>query len=84
MTQYFFIDESGDPGLDGQAGSSTHFVINMVQMPSRVPLALLAHIRQTLGLSPNFKFKYYKTASAPKEHFSGTYYQSRSECEQLW
>ena len=69
MTQYFFVDESGDPGLDGESGSSSHFVITMVQLPHRVPLAPLAHIRKTLGLSPNFEFKYYKTAIAPKEHF---------------
>jgi hypothetical protein len=69
MTQYFFVDESGDPGLDGESGSSSHFVIAMVQLPHRVPLAPLAHIRKTLGLSPKFEFKYYKTATAPKERF---------------
>jgi hypothetical protein len=84
MTQYFFVDESGDPGLDGRAGSSTHFVITMVQMPSRVPLVPLAHIRQTLDLSPSFEFKYYKTASAPKERFPETCYPSHFGCEQPW
>ena len=35
MTQYFFIDESGDPGLDSGAGSSSHFVVAMVQSPQQ-------------------------------------------------
>jgi hypothetical protein len=69
MTQYFFVDESGDPGLEGEAGSSSHFVIAMIQLPERVPLYPLAHVRKTLGLSPTFEFKYYKTATAPKDRF---------------
>jgi len=69
MTQYFFVDESGDPGLEGEAGSSSHFVITMVQLPERVPLYPLAQVRKTLGLSPTFEFKYYKTATAPKDRF---------------
>ena len=69
MTQYFFVDESGDPGLEGEAGSSSHFVIAMVQLPERMPLYPLARVRKTLGLSPTFEFKYYKTATAPKDRF---------------
>jgi hypothetical protein len=69
MTQYFFVDESGDPGLEGEAGSSSHFVIAMVQLPERMPLYPLARVRKTLGLSPTFEFKYYTTATAPKERF---------------
>ena len=69
MTQYFFIDESGDPGLEGEAGSSSHFVIAMVQLPERMPLYPLARVRQKLGLSPSFEFKYHKTATAPKDVF---------------
>jgi len=69
MTQYFFVDESGDPGLEGEAGSSSHFVVTMVQMPNRAPLYPLIQVRKVLGLSPTFEFKYYKTATAPKERF---------------
>lgn len=69
MTQYFFVDESGDPGLEGGAGSSSHFVVAMIQLPNRAPLAALAHVRKTLGLSPSFEFKYHKTATAPKDRF---------------
>jgi len=42
MTQYFFVDESGDPGLEGEAGSSSHTGIGIsmlrltVQRPERV------------------------------------------------
>ncbi len=59
----------GDPGLEGEAGSSSHFVIAMVQLPERIPLYPLARVRKTLGLSPTFEFKYYKTATAPKDRF---------------
>ena len=69
MTQYFFVDESGDPGLDGVAGSSSHFVVAMVQLPNRAPLDSLAHVRQALGFPDTFEFKYHKTASAPKDLF---------------
>ncbi len=70
MTHYFFVDESGDPGLEGEAGSSSHFVIAMVQLPERMPLYPLARVRKTLGLSPTFEFKYYKTATAPKDRIA--------------
>lgn len=69
MTQYFFVDESGDPGLEGKAGSSSHLVVAMVQLPERMPLLPLAHVRKTLRLSPTFEFKYHNTATAPKDHF---------------
>jgi Protein of unknown function (DUF3800) len=69
MTQYFFVDESGDPGLEGWAGSSSHFVVAMVQLPDRTPLHPLIRVRKALGLAPTFEFKYYSTAAAPKERF---------------
>jgi hypothetical protein len=55
MTQFFFVDESGDPGLEGQAGSSSHFVITMVQLPARVSLRPLVNLRKALstGLPTN-------------------------------
>jgi len=62
MIQYFFVDESGDPGLDGDAGSSSHFVVAMVQLPNRAPLDALTHVRQALGFPDTFEFKYHKTA----------------------
>ena len=44
MTQYFYVDESGDAGLEGQASSSSHFVMAMVQLPERAPLQPLANL----------------------------------------
>jgi hypothetical protein len=32
MTQYHYLDDSGDPGLGGAAGSSSHFALAMVQV----------------------------------------------------
>ena len=69
MTQYHFLDESGDPGLDGQASSSSHFALAMVQLPERAPLAELARVRRALHLRPNFEFKYHKTTSEQKRVF---------------
>jgi len=69
MTQYFFVDESGDPGLEGQASSSSHFVITMVQLPARVSLRPLVNLRKTLQVKTTFEFKYHKTATAPKDRF---------------
>lgn len=69
MTQYFFTDESGDAGLEGQSSSSSHFVIAMVQLPERVSLTPLVNLRKTLNLSPKFEFKYHKTTNSQKDRF---------------
>ncbi len=61
MTQYHFLDESGDPGLVGSASSSSHFALAMVQLTERAPLPDLARTRQRLHLPPGFEFKYHKT-----------------------
>jgi hypothetical protein len=69
MTQYFFVDESGDAGLEGQASSSTHFVIAMVQLPERAPLIPLANLRKALFVPPNFEFKYHQSKPLQKDRF---------------
>ena len=69
MTQYFFVDESGDAGLEGQASSSSHFVITMVQLPNRAPLHPLVNLRKALRLPPAFEFKYHKTTTIQKDRF---------------
>lgn len=69
MTQYFYIDESGDAGLQGQASSSSHFVIAMVQLPDRAPLRPLVNLRKALNTSAGFEFKYHKTTTVQKERF---------------
>lgn len=69
MTQYFFVDESGDAGLGRQASSSSHFVIAMIQLPERIALSPLVALRQELNLSPYFEFKYHKTTNFQKDRF---------------
>jgi hypothetical protein len=69
MTQYFFVDESGDAGLEGQASSSSHFVMAMVQFPERAPLNPLVDLRKALNVSSKFEFKYHKSTSMQKDRF---------------
>jgi hypothetical protein len=69
VTQYHFLDESGDPGLDGSASSSSHFALAMVQLTERAPLPDLARTRQRLHLPPDFEFKYHKTTLQQKTIF---------------
>ncbi len=65
MTQYFFLDESGDPGRS----STSHFTLALVQLARREPLKELALAREALNLSPSFEFKYHKTTKAQNEVF---------------
>jgi hypothetical protein len=69
MTQYFFVDESGDPRLEGQASSSSHFVITMVQLPARVSLRPLVNLRKTLQVKTTFEFIYHTTTTSQKYLF---------------
>ena len=69
MTQYFFVDESGDPGLEGQASTSSHFVIAMVQLPARVSLRPLVNLRKALRVKTTFEFKYHTTTTLQKDLF---------------
>jgi len=69
MTQYFFANESGDAGLSGQASSSSHFVVAMIQLPERAILNPLVELRRELNLSSQFEFKYHKTTNLQKDRF---------------
>lgn len=69
MTQYHFLDESGDPGLTGASSSSSYFALAMVQLAERAPLSDLARARQQLHLQPAFEFKYHKTTPEQKTVF---------------
>lgn len=69
MTQYFYVDESGDAGLEGQASSSSHFVMAMVQLPERAPLKPLVDLRNAFHVSPNFEFKYHQSKPLQKNRF---------------
>ncbi len=69
MTQYFYVDESGDAGLEGQASSSSHFVMAMTQLPERARLKPIVDLRKALRVSPDFEFKYHKSTPTQKERF---------------
>ena len=69
MAHYYFLDESGDPGLTGAKDTSSHFVLALVQLAERAPLPPLARLRQTLHLSSRFEFKYYKASAQQKASF---------------
>jgi hypothetical protein len=65
MTQYHFLDESGDP----PPGLASHFALAMVQLPEHKALSELAAARRTLHLVETFEFKYHKTSFAQKDVF---------------
>jgi len=69
MTQYHFLDDSGDPGLEGRPGSSSHFVLAMVQLPQRASLPELESVRRMFHLPAAFEFKYYRTKPRQKLAF---------------
>jgi hypothetical protein len=68
MTQYFFVDESGDPGPD-LSKNSPYYVVAMVQVPNRDPMIELAKLRQELRLAPGFEFHFYRANARQKELF---------------
>jgi hypothetical protein len=72
VTQYHFLDESGDPGLEGQSGSSDYFVMAMVQLPQRASLTELASVRRLFHLPPDFELKYYRAKPRQKIAFFET------------
>ncbi len=67
MTQYFFVDESGDAGLNNKG--SAYYVVAMAQLPNREPVMELVALREELNLSPNFEFHFYKMNSRQKDEF---------------
>jgi hypothetical protein len=69
MTQYHFLDDSGDPGLGGSEGSSSHFALAMVQLAAATPLHELAIVRQQLHFPLAFEFKYFKCKPRHKAVF---------------
>ena len=69
MTQYYHIDESGDPGLVSGKKSSAYFVIAMVQLPSREVIPQLVDLREAFHLPPDFEFHYKKMSIRQKVGF---------------
>jgi len=68
MAQYFFVDESGEPGFHKFRGSP-YFILTMVQTPSWEPIIELAGLRRDLHLLPSFEFHYAKMSSVQKDAF---------------
>jgi hypothetical protein len=71
MTQYFYVDESGEPGLRHPA-SSHYYVFVMAQLPNREAIPDIVALRQQLSFSSNFEFHFYKMTSRQKELFFQT------------
>jgi len=70
MPQYFFVDESGDPGLHSFKGVP-YFVLAMVQLPNRDPIEEFNKIRRELRVSSNFEFHFYPMTDIQKQIFFG-------------
>ncbi len=68
MPQYFFVDESGDPGLHSLKGVP-YFVLAMVQLPNRDPIEEFAQVRRELRVSPNFEFHFHPMTDFQKRIF---------------
>jgi hypothetical protein len=70
MTQYFHVDESGDPGVHSLKGVP-YFVLAMVQLPDREPIANFSDLRNNLHVSQTFEFHYHQMSPAQKNRFFG-------------
>jgi len=68
MTQYFFVDESGEPGFHKFRGSP-YFILAMVQTPDWKPIGEFAALRNELHLSRSFEFHYAKMTSKQRQAF---------------
>jgi hypothetical protein len=68
MTQYHYVDESGEPGLQSKGGSP-YFIIAMAQMPNWDPIPEFAALREELHLAPSFEFHYVKMSPKQKQVF---------------
>lgn len=68
-----FIDESGDPGLKLDSGSSEHFIVTLVAFNDNdEALATdrrIERLREELGFRPEFEFKFNKLKGAYRESF---------------
>jgi len=69
LIAYHFLDDSGDPGLTGAAGSSSHLVLAMVELPDNEALPQLASLRQLFRFPSSFEFKYHNTTAVHKDAF---------------
>jgi len=65
VTQYHFLDESGDPGQH----SRNYFALALVQLAAHQPIAEIENARHALNLASAFEFKYHKATIAQREVF---------------
>jgi hypothetical protein len=68
MPQYFFVDESGDPGLHSFKGVP-YFVLAMVQLPNHDPIEAFGKVRRDLRVSPTFEFHFHPMTVSQKRVF---------------
>lgn len=67
--QYHFVDECGDPGLKTSQGSSSHFVIAMVQLANRDSSQTIRDMQSRLHLPKRFEFKFHRTTPIQRQTF---------------
>ena len=79
MTQYFFVDESGDAGLNNSQGSA-YYVVAMTQLPNREPVVELAALRKELNLSPNFEFHFLQDEFKTEKRILSSYSSDFFSC----
>jgi hypothetical protein len=68
MTQYFYVDESGDPGLD-RFKNSPYYIVAMVQVSDREPIAELAKLDKSYDLPLVLSFIFTKRMPDRKHSF---------------
>ncbi len=68
-TSYCFLDESGDPGLSQLGTSSPYFILVMVQFDDAHTIPELDVLRQEMGFTPDYEFKYYKAKTQLRKIF---------------
>lgn len=68
-----FVDESGDPGLKLEQGSSTHFVVALVIFEDHDEAQAaddrIGLLRRELRLDPRYEFRFNKCRRGVREQF---------------
>ena len=71
-----FIDESGDPGMNGKPGTSVRFTITAVVFPEpsvgEACAASICELRRKLGVDERFEFHFNKCSRSFREQFLST------------
>lgn len=69
MTQYYHLDDSGDPGMDFTRNVSPYFALVMVQRADAENIPQLSTLRKQLHVPETFEFKYARTNTTQKAAF---------------